>query len=428
MKIILCKGQFLGPISGADETLVTYATQLQRLGHAVSVLLLYPCSAQDQYYLRLREAGVPVEAVAANSLRASLGAGRKVGRRLLHTFPSLQHLLRKKAQRITTSLAALYQQQCCAFLQQAQADIIHVVTPDSGAMVMISAAHAAGIPIIYQELGIPYHPPDFESYYEQFTTVLPLCAEVATLSPALAQQFQQRLPEIKKLSVLPIITDDLRNGHPATARAVSAEITIGFAARIEHLKGPMILLEAFALASRACPQLRLRIAGAGSLEQKFKARARALGVTSLCEFAGLYTSPDERKAFMDSLDIFVLPSLTEGTPNSIVEAMSQGVPVIASAVGGIPDVVTSESGVLAPPGDGAALAGAITRVAKDQDLRRRMGEAGRERYEKLFSPEAVLPILLGTYRRVAGREVAESPPLFKGLGLHPWAREICGAV
>ena len=76
MKIIMCKGQFLGPISGADETLVTYATQLQRVGHDVSVLLLYPCSSQDQYYLRLREEGVAVDAVAASSMRASLGPMR----------------------------------------------------------------------------------------------------------------------------------------------------------------------------------------------------------------------------------------------------------------------------------------------------------------------------------------------------------------
>ena len=60
MRIVLAKSQFLGLISGADETLVTYATQLQRLGHDVSVLLLFPCPPQDGRYLRLKEAEVPV--------------------------------------------------------------------------------------------------------------------------------------------------------------------------------------------------------------------------------------------------------------------------------------------------------------------------------------------------------------------------------
>lgn len=251
--------------------------------------------------------------------------------------------------------------------------------------------------------------------------------EVAALSPALVEQFHQRLPNIKKLSVLPIITDDLRNGDQRE-RASGAEINIGFAARIEQLKGPMILLEAFAIAGRACPHLRLIIAGAGSLEQKLKASARALGVAARCSFVGVYTRPDERKAFMEGLDIFVLPSLTEGTPNSIVEAMSHGVPVIASAVGGIPDVVTKDSGALVPPGDSAALAEAITLLAEDERLRRRMGQSERERYEKLFSPEAVLPILLSTYRRVAAREAANSTTLIQEFGLHPWARENFGAI
>lgn len=423
MKIVLCKGQLLGPISGADETLVTYALQLQRLGHAVSVLLLYPCSPHDQHYLRLREAGVHVAAVATNSLRAFVGAGRKVGRGLLRSFPALQRPLRKKAQRVTTSLASLYQQQCYDCLKQARADLVHVVTPDSGAMVIIGAAHAAGIPVIYQELGIPYHPPGFEAYYEQFTSVLPLCAEVTTLSPALARQFQERLPGVRNVSVLPIITDDLRNGHRAE-RAATSEVVVGFAARIENLKGPLILLEAFAAASRARAGLRLVIAGGGSLERKLKARARALGVAPRCVFVGVYTKPAERRAFMEGLDIFALPSLTEGTPNCIAEAMSHGLPVIASAVGGIPDVVTPESGILVTPGNVETLAEAVLSIAGDATLRRRMGRAARRRYEKLFSPEAVLPVLMNTYKRVAaGGPCAAPSPSAVPDGHHPWAEE-----
>lgn len=421
MRIILCKGQFLGPISGADEILVNYATQLQRLGLSVSVLLLYPYLPQDHYYLRLREAGVPVRVVAPRPISTSLGAGRKVARKILHTFPSSQRFLRDKAQQIFHSLASRYYQQCSELLKESRADLAHVLTPDTGAMMIIKAAHGAGIPVIYQEVGIPYHPPDFESYYEQFATVLPLCAEVAALSPRLAEQCRQRLPHLKTLSVLPLITTDLRNGGNG-ARTVFREINIGFAARIEHLKGPMILLEAFAAASRVCDALRLKIAGAGSLEQKLKARAQSLGVLSRCQFRGVYREPHERKSFMESLDIFALPSLTEGTPNSIIEAMSHGVPVIASAVGGIPDIVTPDSGVLVSPGDVTTLAEAITRLAEDAELRRRMGQVARERYLRLFSPEAVLPILLNTYGRVANGRASGTLPLPEEQGAHPWLK------
>jgi glycosyltransferase involved in cell wall biosynthesis len=421
MRIVLCKGQFLGPISGADETLVTYAIQLQKLGHDVSVLLLYPSSSLDHHYQRLCDAGVPIAAVASNSVRKSLGAGRTILQGLLASFPSSRHLLRNRAQRITTSLARRYLERCRESLQQLQADVVHVVTPDSGAAVMIRAANAAGIPVIYQELGIPFHPPDFEEYYEQFTKVLPLCSEIAALSPLLAQHCQARLSHANEVSVLPITTEDLRNGHRAT-RELRTNVTVGFAARIEHLKGPVTLLEAFARASKSCKELRLVIAGTGSLAPQLMERALALGVSSQCEFVGVYTKPEERKAFMERLDIFALPSLTEGTPNTIVEAMSHGVPVVASAVGGIPDVIDLATGILCRPGDVGALAEALTRLTRNRALRLQMGQAARKRYEQLFSPAAVLPILLNAYYRVAANGTPGPTPLLHAVDFHPWTQ------
>ena len=418
MKIIFCKGQFLGPISGADETLVTYACQLQRLGYAVSVLLMYPHSPDDQYYVRLREAGVPVRTVASGSVSRTFRVGRRLSRGLLRTLPASQHFVRERAQRIATSVASRYFERCLHLLQQSGADIIHVMTPDPSAMVMIRAAHAAGIPVIYQELGKPFHPPKFEAYYEQFTAVLPLCAAVTALSPRLAQECREKLPGAKKLSVLPITTEDLRNGQ-SMRRDSSAELTFGFAARIERLKGPLVLLEAFAAASSYCKGLRLKIAGSGSMKKEVTARARVRGVASRCEFVGVYTDALNRKSFMEHLDFFVLPSLTEGTPNSIIEAMSHRLPIIASAVGGIPDVVTPDVGILVPPNDPPALAQAILKLAEDAKLRERMGRAARRRYELLFSPTVVMPALLETYRRVT----AVAPPratLPVGRDPHPW--------
>jgi glycosyltransferase involved in cell wall biosynthesis len=429
MRVIFCKGQFLGPISGADEILVNYATQLHRSGHSVTVLLLYPPSPQEQHYVRLREAGVHVETIASNSAGTFLGMGRKVARGLLNAFPASRYLIRKNAQKVATNMASGYYEQCRDFLEQADVNLAHMITPDPGAAMMISAAHAAKVPVIYQEVGIPYHPPEYEKYYEQFTSVLPLCAEVAALSPLLARQCQQMLslPD-KQLSVLPILIEDIRNGPPAQPRPSTTDITIGFAARIEHLKGPMVLLEAFASASQTCDRLRLMIAGAGTLEQKLIARARSLGVASRCEFVGVYTKPEQRKSFMQLLDIFALPSLSEGTPNSIIEAMLHGVPVIASAVGGIPDIIPPETGILVPPGDIEALGEAIIRLAKNAKLRERMGRAARERYGDLFSPRVVLPVLLNTYRRVALREPRELVLPSNDYVMHPWAQDVFSAV
>jgi glycosyltransferase involved in cell wall biosynthesis len=137
-----------------------------------------------------------------------------------------------------------------------------------------------------------------------------------------------------------------------------------------------------------------------------------------CEFVGHYTDPLGRSSFMSSLDVFLLPSLAEGTPNSIIEAMSHGLPIIASAVGGIPDLLSDDSGILVQPGDDEALAQAMERLASDPDLRARMGGAARERYLNLFSPEAVLPVLRNTYLRLASRMPSATTSAEQVA--HPW--------
>jgi glycosyltransferase involved in cell wall biosynthesis len=144
-----------------------------------------------------------------------------------------------------------------------------------------------------------------------------------------------------------------------------------------------------------------------------------LALGDACEFVGQYSEPLGRTAFMESLDVFVLPSFAEGTPNGVIEAMAHGVPVIASTVGGIPDIVDAASGILVPPGDAHALAQAMSQLAQDPQRRKQMGQAARDRYEKLFEPAAVLPLLLKTYGRLAGNghgAIAGSNGHF-----HPWS-------
>jgi len=420
MRILLCKGQIYGPISGSDETLVTYASQLQKAGHDVSVLLMYLHAEEDQYYQRLLEAGVPVSWIASNLAHTSMGAGRKLAYKIFNTFPSSQKLIRKRTLRLVTGLATRHYPQCREFMERKSSDLIHVMTPDPSAMVMIQAGSDAGIPVIYQELGIPYHPPNFESYYEQFTSVLPLCSEVVALSPRLIEHCRQKLPASKRLSILPIMSDELVNGrkprHPPSDR-----ITFGFAARMEELKGPMVLMEAFADAHEQCEDICLNMAGDGSQRQAIAARAKALNVASRYRYHGVYTHPEECRAFMESLDVFVMPSFTEGTPNSVVEAMACGKPIIASEVGGVPDMIGSDSGILVPAGDKGALAKAILRLARDAGLRQTMGAAARERYQKLFAPNVVVPLMVKIYRRVIQNGHAAPEEIADNGHVHPWA-------
>ena len=418
MKIILCKSQLDGPISGADETLITYAAQLQKAGQSVSVLLMYLHAEEDQYYQRLLECGVPVYWIASNIAQTSLGAGRRLASRMFYSFPGSKQFIRRKTQPLLTAMATRYHRQCRNFLDQHKPDLVHVMTPNAGALVMIRAGHDAGIPVIYQELGIPYHPPGFE-YYREFTSVLPLCAEVVALSPKLVAHCREQLPNSRALSILPIMSDEFGNGRKPDQPAPD-RITFGFAARMEKMKGPMILMEAFAAAHAQDENISLNIAGDGSQRQKIAARAKALDVASRYRYHGVYTHPEECRAFMESLDVFVMPSFTEGTPNSIVEAMACGKPIIASDVGGIPDMIGRESGILVPPGDTSALAAAMLLLAKDKDRRCRMGQAAKERHQQLFSPSAVVPLMLETYRRVT--QNGHYAKTSNGNGhVHPWA-------
>src|ERR1044072_5167535 len=400
MRIVLCKGQLLGPISGADETLVTYAVQLQKAGHSVSVLLMYRSAKSDPYAQRLFDTGVPVSWMASKLAHRSLGTARKLGHKLLGTFPSSKRLIRSGAQRLVTGMAGRNYEQCRDYLKQQNADLMHIITPDPSAMVMIRAAYDAGVQVIYQERGLPYHPPDFASYYREFTSVLPLCSEVAALSPKLVEYCRETLPISNPISVLPIMSEEITNGN-STPQQTNGHVRFGFAARLEGLKGPKVLMEAFAAACEHVPGVRLKVAGEGSERKELAAMARSLGLADHYDYRGIYHSPEQRATFMPNLVFFVMPSFTEGTPNSIVEAMANAKPIIASAVGGVPDMIDQDSGILVPPGDPRALAKAMIVLAGNPELRRQMGEAALRRYRMLFSPGAVMPLMLETYARVA---------------------------
>lgn len=105
---------------------------------------------------------------------------------------------------------------------------------------------------------------------------------------------------------------------------------------MEYLKGPLPLIEGFRIASTFNPGAELTIAGDGSQKQEIAQTLRSSGLEERCNFVGIYSTIQERYEFMRDIDVFVLPSLTEGTPNVIAEAMAQGKPIVATAVGGIP--------------------------------------------------------------------------------------------
>src|SRR5262245_61709232 len=212
MKILLCKSHFAGPVSGSDATLVAYATHLHRQGHRLTVVLLYAPSENDQYYARLKQAGVEVISIISHPF--AHGLLKKI-RSLAYWLATLVHLpatplsmSRSLWQRVSHALSLIYQKPCHAYFERCGADMIHVITPDPGAAAMIRAGAATGIPVLYQELGTPHYLPELEIPYRSFSRVLPLCSQLAALSPRLAHQWEERLGRPNPISVLPLLVED----------------------------------------------------------------------------------------------------------------------------------------------------------------------------------------------------------------------------
>ena len=267
MKVLFCKNSFAGPLSGADEIAVNYALELKAAGHSTSVLLVHPPTNNDPLAARVRAANVPLDTLASTTFSTSLAAGRKLAIRAMRAWAPASTLIRSNSRKIVFDLLQRYQGACCEYLRRTQPDVVHVMTPDPGAVMLIRAAHEVGIPVVYQEVGIPFHPPGFEEVYERFLTVLPLCTSVAALSPGLARELRRAVPQLSRAEVLPLITQD-HNGA-SSFRIASHRVTFGFAARLEYLKGPLQLIEAFRIAHQTRSDMEVKIAGTDHNELRY---------------------------------------------------------------------------------------------------------------------------------------------------------------
>jgi glycosyltransferase involved in cell wall biosynthesis len=163
---------------------------------------------------------------------------------------------------------------------------------------------------------------------------------------------------------------------------------------------PDLVLEAFAAALKEYPHLTLTMLGGGPLRQELEARAAALGIAEMVAFHDR-VDPEESVRRIAGSDIMVMPSRRESFGVAAVEAAACGVPVIATRIGGIPEVVEDGvSGILIPPDDCRGLAQAILRLAKDGNLRAAMGQAGRAIAKDRFDLNRNLDQLETLYREV----------------------------
>ena len=184
------------------------------------------------------------------------------------------------------------------------------------------------------------------------------------------------------------------SGNPS--RAGKLGFLIGTLARLSSEKGLDVFVDAAKLVLSAEPTARFVIGGTGPVEGELRSRIRNLRMEPYVRMPGFVeNAPD----FLSKLDVFVLPSDSEGIGLAVMEAMAAGLPVAATEVGGVPEVVADgQTGILVPPRQPTLLAQAIVRLLIDPDLAKTMGTAGKARVEALFDAKVMAEKTVAVYR------------------------------
>ncbi len=187
-----------------------------------------------------------------------------------------------------------------------------------------------------------------------------------------------------------------------TGFANENSVVIGTVGRFQPVKDQMNLAEGFIQLLNNCPDLkqtaRLVMIGDGPLRDTVMERLLTAGYADLVWAPG---PRDDVACLMQSLDIFVLPSLAEGISNTLLEAMACGLPVIATAVGGNPELVEDgKTGTLIPAGNSNALANTLEMYVRDKSLRKSQGHAARKRAEEHFSITAMVASYMDVYNGI----------------------------
>jgi glycosyltransferase involved in cell wall biosynthesis len=214
---------------------------------------------------------------------------------------------------------------------------------------------------------------------------------VVTVSRAVAERVVGAQPHVVYSGVP--VSDEAN--VPAQRGRTATERIIGTAGRLVPLKGTLYLVRAFAALRAEFPDLVLEIAGSGPEQSMLEQEVQLLGVRGKVRFLGWV---EELGPVLGRWGVFVLPSLEEGFPMAALEAMAAGLPVVASAVGGIPELVEDgRTGWLVPPRDPRALGERIRLLLRNPDTRRAMGAAGRARVRDHFSERKMVAAIADVY-------------------------------
>jgi len=345
-------------VGGTETQVVRLAREMSARGHDVRVLVL---GGSGPLAADLEECGVPFEVFGYEGLTFHDGRGRWRPWAVLGALGRVARLWRA--------------------LRRHRPDVCHAFLFWCYVLALPGAA-LARVPVrVSGRRGLtrPYGPRSWTAWLERGSN------RFATAIVANAHAVARDVVTHERVD--PNRVHVIHNGVdvPASCADVARQPPVGImVANLIAYKGHRDLLQA--LAQLEDPPV-VRMIGAGPEHEELVAEAAALGIASVARFEG--HRPDASACFLD-VQFAVLASHEEGFPNAVLEAMAAGVPVVATRVGGVPEIVDDgATGILVPPHDPRRLADAIATLARDPALRQRLGDAGRERIRRFGWAECV---------------------------------------
>jgi len=300
---------------------------------------------------------------------------------------------------------------------QTRVDVIHVHSSKAGALGRLAAALAGRRPVAYTPHAYAFLGPCGGLRRAGYLAVERVLGRWTNHVIAVSDS-ESRRAVAERLST-PLQTTTIPNGladfpppqlvMEASQSSTGDRIVLGFLGRLEPQKAPAFLIDLAAELQRRNTEFVLWIGGEGSLREHCERMSKGHGLTGRIRFLGHVT---DTTSFYRSTDIYVLTSHYEGLPYSVLDAMAWALPVVAFRVDGVGDaVVDGITGLLAEPHDVEQLADYVIRLVRDPQLRRRLGQAGRERVCARFRLDRQVRQLEQTYRDLVGRA---SKPSIRG--------------
>jgi glycosyltransferase involved in cell wall biosynthesis len=294
-------------------------------------------------------------------------------------------------------------------LRSDRPDVVH--THNSGTHHYAAvAARLAGVPVVVNTRHSPFAPEHMKRE-KHYRWSMKLTDKVVFVSASTRDQVfrdlgVQHLPSTVILNGIPV---QEYLGQDPSARGQGPHLVFGTLGRLVPVKAHDVLITAFARLANDLPAARLRIAGTGPSMSALEQQISAQQVSGKVTLEGATLTPER---FYRELDVFVLPSHSEGMPLALLEAMASSLPVIATAVGGVPEVVSEEVGWLCPPGEPDQLAAAMRKAIEATDLPARGAAAVRVALSRFD-----LEVMCSQYLRLFDALLDRSPGWLARAGL-----------